>query len=88
MNSKNKKGKPISRRKIIPLMGTGLLLPLLGFGNSKEFNLPEDTDEEYHTLLKPDGTPVRVKVSTVKKSKIVKKNVSNKSLLNWLSKKL
>ena len=45
-------------------------------------------EEEYQTLLKPDGTAVKVKVSALKKSKILKKNVSNESFLNWLGRKL
>ena len=47
-----------------------------------------DNDEEYQTLLKPDGTSVKVKTSTLKNSKVVRKNISNNSLLKWLGKKL
>lgn len=84
----NKKTKTsLSRRKILPLMGTGLLLPILGFGNTTEPSSEIDSKEEYHTLLKPDGTAVKVKVSTLEKSNVVKKNVSNRSLLKWLGRK-
>ena len=87
MKSNPGKGKKISRRGILPIIGSTLLIPFLGFGNSttQEMVGPE---EEYQTLLKPDGTAVKVKVSTIKKSKIIKENVSNKSLLNWLGRKL
>ena len=85
MISENKKEASLSRRKILPILGTGFLLPLFGFSNTKEVL---ENNEEYKTLLKPDGTAVRVKINTLEKSKVVKKNVSNKSMLKWLGKKL
>jgi hypothetical protein len=90
MDEKIKKGTQISRRGILPLLGSTLLLPFLGFGKTStidEITVP-DENEEYQTLLKPDGTAVRVKVSTVKNSKIIQKNISNESFLNWLGRKL
>jgi hypothetical protein len=86
MKDKSRKGTKISRRGMLPLLGGGLLIPFLGFSNSDTNSIP--TDEEYTTLLKADGTAVKVKTSTLNKSKIVKKNISNKSFLNWLGKKL
>ncbi len=87
MKDNTRKGKQISRRGVLPIIGSTLLIPFLGFGNSttQETVGPE---EEYQTLLKPDGTSVKVKVSTIKKSKIIKERISNKSLLNWLGRKL
>lgn len=90
MSKKSRKGNQISRRGFLPILGGSLLIPLLGFGNSvnKDIeNNKDDVDDEYQTLLKPDGTTVKVKTSAIKKSKVLKKNISNKSLLNWLSKK-
>ena len=88
MKNKSKKGINISRRNILPILGSGLLIPFLGFGNTE---VPEqnglDDNEEYQTLLKADGTTVKVRVSTLKKSTVVKKNITNKSFLNWLGKK-
>ena len=86
MKNKSRKGTKISRRGMLPLLGGGLLIPFLGFSNSDTNSIPED--EEYTTLLKADGTAVKIKTSTLNKSKIVKKNISNKSFLNWLGKKL
>ena len=88
MLDKSKKGVNISRRNILPILGSGLLIPFLGFGNTEvaEQNQLEE-NEESQTLLKADGTTVKVKVSTLKRSKIVKKNITNKSFLNWLGKK-
>jgi hypothetical protein len=89
MKHKTKKGTSISRRVILPLLGSTLLLPILGFGKSSvdEITIP-DENEEYQTLLKPDGTAVRVKVSAVKNAKIIQKNISNESFLSWLGRKL
>lgn len=88
MKKKSRKETQISRRGIFPLLGGSLLIPFLGFGsNTVTKKVIENEDEEYQTLLKPDGTAVKVKVSTLKKSKILKKNISNDSLLNWLGRK-
>lgn len=87
MSTKSRKDKKISRRGILPVLGSALLLPFLGFGKSTSTSIT-DPNEEYQTLLKPDGTTVKVKLSTLKKSKILKKNISNKSFLNWLGRKL
>lgn len=91
MESPNKKKTSISRRGILPLFVGSMLLPFLGFSNTKTNDLVpsnEEDNDEYQTLLKPDGTAVKVKVSTIKKAKIIEQNVSNKSLLNWLGRKL
>ncbi|MGB5236523.1 MAG: hypothetical protein WBM43_11680 [Flavobacteriaceae bacterium] len=82
---KNKPAKKIvlERRRILPILGTGLLLPFMTVrlqASEKEEN------PEYKTLLKPDGTAVRVTSSGIKKSKVVRKNISNKELLTWLKK--
>ena len=90
MKNKSGKGKRISRRSILPILGGSLLLPFLGFGinNDSETESITDGDESYQTLLKSDGTVVKVRVKTLEKSKVIKKKVSNKSLLKWLNKKL
>ena len=89
MKKKSRRGSQISRRGILPILGSTLLLPFLGFGKSiNEEISTSDEDEKYQTLLKPDGTAVKVKVSTIKKSKIIKKNISNQTFLNWLGRKI
>ncbi len=90
MDENTKKRFQISRRGILPLLGSTLLLPILGFGKTSinDEIIAPDENEEYQTLLKPDGTAVRVKVSTVKNSKIIQKNISNESFLSWLGRKL
>ncbi|PHS54647.1 MAG: hypothetical protein COB01_00425 [Lutibacter sp.] len=89
MKNKSRNGKQISRRGILPILGSALLIPFLGFGRSTDDEITISNEkEEYQTLLKPDGTTVKVKISTLKKSKILEKNVSNKSLLSWLGRKL
>ena len=87
MKSNPGKGKKISRRGILPILGSTMLIPFLGFSNSTEQETLVPEEDEYQTLLKPDGTAVKVKMSTIKKSKIIKENISNKSFLSWLGKK-
>lgn len=84
MKKKPENTKGIGRRKFLPILGTGLLIPLLPA--SLRAGEPEEQAAEYKTLLKPDGTAVKVKVSGLKKSKVVRKNISNSELLSWLKK--
>jgi len=89
MAKESDNNKPITRRGILPILGSTLLLPFIGFNQSNSENeINTDDDEAYETLLKPDGTTVKVKVSALKKSNVVKKNISNKAFLTWLDKKL
>lgn len=85
-----KKKEPISRRKILPILGSSLLIPLFGFGNSQgegEEPITDSNSDAYETLIKPDGTTVKVKVSSLKNSRVIKKNISNKTFLNWIGRK-
>jgi len=88
MSNKSKKGIQISRRGMLPILGSSLLIPFLGFSSALEGKKNISDKEEYQALLKPDGTAVKVKVSTLKKSKVIKKNLSNTSFLKWLGKKI
>lgn len=87
MTGKSKKGNPISRRGILPILGSSLLIPFFGMGKPIDDKLIETEEEEFQTLLKPDGTIVKVRVDVLKKSKVIKKNINNKSFLKWLGKK-
>ena len=80
------KKESFSRRQIFPFIGFSLLIPLVGFSNSKD-KLNTTNNDKFQTLLKSDGTVVQVKVSTIKKAKILKKNISTKSFFNWLDRK-
>ena len=86
MENDPKNPKGINRRKFLPILGSGLLLPLIPAQAQAQAAENSDQDETYKTLLKPDGTAVRVKVSSLKKSNVVKKKISNAELLNWLEK--
>jgi hypothetical protein len=88
MKDKSKNRNQISRRRILPILGGTLLLPFFGFNQEPQPESNISKEEEYETLLKPDGTTVKVKVSALKKSKVLKKNISNTSLLSWLGKKM
>ena len=87
MKTKPDHKEGLSRRKMIPLLGSSLLLPLFGFGNS-EPDPSESTEEEYDIVLRADGKAVKVKRTSVESAKVVKKGLSNSSLLRWLGKKL
>ncbi|MFK5958822.1 MAG: hypothetical protein QM495_08125 [Lutibacter sp.] len=93
MKKKSKIGLPVSRRGILPILGSSLLIPFLGIGktlsnsNSSLVENNNEPDDEYQTLLRPDGTTVKVKKSVIKDAEVVKKNISNHSFLNWLSNK-
>ena len=88
MEDSSKKENQISRRGILPILGSVLLIPFLGLANPINNEIVKtDEDENYQTLLKADGTTVKVKMSVLKKAKVVKKTLSNKSFLNWLQKK-
>ena len=83
MKSKPEKNIKIRRRRILPILGSGLFLSLLPF---KVYASEKKEDTEYKTLLKADGTAVRVKSTGLKKSNIVRKKINNKELLDWLKK--
>lgn len=88
MERKPKVARKITRRGILPILGGILLFPFIGSNQTLSEQIPDDSnEEEYETLLKPDGTVVKVKINTVKRAKVLKKNISNKTFLNWLGKK-
>ena len=72
----------LNRRKFLPFLGGGFLLPFLGFSKKVDTKV----DEEYHTVLTKDGRTVKVKASVIERSKVVDEEMSNKSLLGWLKK--
>jgi len=88
MRDKSRNRQKISRRRILPILGGTLLLPIFGFNQVHPTSADFPEEEEYETLLKPDGTTVKVKVKALKSSKVLKKNISNSSFLNWLGKKI
>lgn len=88
MKDKSKNRHKISRRRILPILGGTFLMPFFGFNQQHSTVADHPEEEEYETLLKPDGTTVKVKVSALKSSRIVKKNISNTSFLHWLGKKM
>lgn len=85
MAKSDKKLNIVSRRGFI---GIGLLLPFLSVAKTPRpaaNAVTQDVDDdEYTTMLTSAGGVVRVKKSALKESKIINKNMSNKSLLGWL----
>ena len=87
MKKKRDQQKRLSRRHVLPMLGSTLLFPILGFGKSGQFEkTPEE--EEYEILMRADGKAVKVRRSALKNAKIVKTGISNSSLLKWLGKRI
>jgi len=84
MKEVEKKKNEISRRNIIPILGSSFLIPWFGFGNSTQKKTTDSGNDEYKILLRKDGSTVKVKVSTLNSLKPVKKSISNNALYNWL----
>jgi hypothetical protein len=84
----NKKDqKSISRRGFIPLLGASMFMPFFSKAAPLKTHSNPQEDEEFATLLTPDGEVVKVKRTALKKVKVLKKNMSNQSLLSWLKPK-
>jgi hypothetical protein len=82
----NRKGKSgMNRRKLLPFLSSLLFLPF--FGSARAITkIVDDSDDAYQTMLTKDGKIVKVRTRTVGDSKVVDKQLSNKSLLKWLDK--
>lgn len=81
---KNKK-KIFNRRNFLPLLGAGVLMPAIGFGNTPITET--QADDEFETLIKADGTPVKVSKRIVQQAPVKKEKLSNIDLLKWLKNK-
>ena len=73
------KNNKVTRRKFLPFLGGGLLLPFIGFAKNVDSG-----DEEYETLLTADGKTVKVRKDNLKESKVLEQEMSDRSLLKWL----
>lgn len=88
MKNKSTEAHKISRRRTFNLLGSALLVPFIGLRSSYAMPVEsEDNPDDSQTLLKSDGSIVKVKINTLKKSKVLKKELSNKTLLSWLNRK-
>lgn len=87
MEEKKNPPKSISRRAVLPLLGGSILTPFLSFGQQGPNDRTSQEEDDYKTLLKPDGTTVKVHKDVLKNAKVVKKNVSNSAFFKWLDKK-
>jgi len=76
------KKKQLTRRKFLPFLGLGMLLPWVGVAAGRK-----SEEAEYETLLTADGKLVKVKKDHLSRAEVVNKHMSNKNLLSWLGKK-
>lgn len=74
----------MGRRRLLPALGGGLLFTLLPVNAVQA--APAAEEEAYKTLLRPDGTAVRVKLSALRKAKVIRNSLSNGDLREWLTK--
>jgi hypothetical protein len=82
MKNKHKKQSGVTRRKFLPFL---TLLPFTGSAKSVT-DLERSTEPSYQTMLTKDGKVVKVRSEIVNDSKIIDKQLSNRSLLKWLKK--
>ena len=75
-----------SRRGFLPIIGSSFLIPFIGSAQNEETE--PINEDDYQILLKPDGTSVKVKKSAIKQATVKKKNISNKTFLKWIGKKI
>lgn len=75
-----------TRRGFFPIIGGSLLIPFLGSAQNEEHKAVGEDD--YQILLKPDGTSVKVRKAILEQSNVKKKNISNKTFLKWIGKKV
>ena len=75
-----------SRRGFLPIIGSSFLIPFIGSAQNEETE--PINEDDYQILLKPDGTSVKVKKSAIKQATVKKKNISNKTFLKWIGKKV
>ncbi len=85
MENNTKSKSEITRRKFLPFLSLGFLLPYVGLAKTTK-SLIKDEEQSYQTLLTKDGKAVKVKKTAIEKSKVIDSELSNKSLLKWLSK--
>ena len=88
MKTLSKNDSTISRRHVLPLLGSSLMMPFFGIASPHIKNSPVENEITYETLLRSDGSIVKVKKNTVEKAQVIKKNLTNPSLLKWLGRKL
>lgn len=83
MDKDNKK-EPISRRGFLSL---GMMMPFLSVTKPLAAKPQTHEDDEFTTMLTPEGKAVKVKKSALKNSKVIEEKISNQSLLKWLKPK-
>ncbi|MBL7870522.1 MAG: hypothetical protein JNM78_02835 [Cyclobacteriaceae bacterium] len=80
------KNNPFSRRKFL---GFSLALPFLPVTRPLAKSPVDEQfkDDEFVTMLTPEGKAVKVRRDAVKNAKVIEKKMSNQSLLSWLKPK-
>lgn len=72
-----------TRRGVLPFIA-GLLVFPFAAKSWVPSRFPEQKDDVSHKLLTSDGKLVKVSSEALKNANVIRKNVSNKTLWNWL----
>ena len=85
MKIKQQKKSGMKRRKLLPFLSSLFFLPFISSAKTVT-EIVDDVAPTYQTMLTKDGKAVQVRTRAVNDSKVVDKQLSNKSLLKWLKK--
>ena len=83
MDKKLTPTKKVTRSKFITALCSMVPIPFVSKARATELDQDVDGDDDYETLLKPDGSTVKVKRNNLKNT-TVKKSLSNRELKSWL----
>lgn len=86
MKKEIKQTRKLGRNKFLTALGGLLLIPFVSKAQAFEIKETTPEDEEYHILLRPDGTTVKVRKNNLKNSQTIKNSLNNKDLKSWLKK--
>lgn len=79
MKEKQSDQPKMSRRGLFTMLAGLTLAPFSGAAAEKQ-------DEEFITVIKADGSTVKISKNVADKAKVVDARVSNRSMLNWIKK--
>lgn len=75
----------VTRSKFIAALCSIFSIPFISKASAPELDQDVESDD-YEILLKQDGSTVKVKKNNLRKSKTIKKGMSNPTLKSWLKK--
>jgi len=83
MKQRKEKKPEYKRRGMLPFIASLLVFPFVAKSQVPQ-GFPGEANDVSHQLLTSDGKLVKISSETLKNAKVIRKNVSNKTLWNWL----